>query len=62
MNIYEEGLSLLRDKKNFVLASIVKSTGSTPRSKGTQMIIREDGSIFSTVGGGKWKPLVLKKV
>ncbi|SFJ36275.1 xanthine dehydrogenase accessory factor [Terrisporobacter glycolicus] len=61
MNIYEEGLSLLRDKKNFVLASIVKSTGSTPRSKGTQMIIREDGSIFSTVGGGKMESSCIEK-
>lgn len=61
MNIYEEGLSLLRNKKNFVLASIVKSTGSTPRSKGTQMIIREDGSIFSTVGGGKMEASCIEK-
>lgn len=53
MNIYEEGLRILKDNKNFVLASIINSTGSTPRSKGTQMIIREDGSIFGTVGGGK---------
>lgn len=53
MNIYEEGLRILKDKKSFVLASIVSSTGSTPRAKGTQMIIREDGTIFGTVGGGK---------
>ena len=53
MNIYEEGLRLLQENKSFVVASIINSTGSTPRSKGTQMIIREDGSIFATVGGGK---------
>lgn len=53
MNIYEEGLNILKDNKSFVLASIINSTGSTPRSKGTQMIIKEDGSIFGTVGGGK---------
>ncbi|MEW9079924.1 XdhC family aldehyde oxidoreductase maturation factor [Terrisporobacter glycolicus] len=61
MNIYEEGLSILRDKKSFVLASIVRSNGSTPRSKGTQMIIREDGSIFSTVGGGKMEASCIEK-
>ena len=53
MNIYEEGLRLLQENKSFVVASIINSTGSTPRSKGTQMIIREDGFIFATVGGGK---------
>ena len=51
MNIYEEGVRLLEKKQSFVIASIISSTGSTPRSKGTQMIIREDGSIFGTVGG-----------
>ncbi len=61
MNIYEEGLRILRDKKSFVLASIISSTGSTPRSKGTQMIIREDGSIFGTVGGGKMEASCIEK-
>lgn len=61
MNIYEEGLSILKNKKNFVLASIVSSVGSTPRSKGTQMIIREDGSIFGTVGGGKMEASCIEK-
>lgn len=61
MNIYEEGLKILKDKKNFVLASIISSTGSTPRSKGTQMIIKEDGSIFGTVGGGKMEASCIEK-
>lgn len=61
MNIYEEGLRILGDKKSFVLASIVNSTGSTPRSKGTQMIIREDGSILGTVGGGKMEASCIEK-
>lgn len=61
MNIYEEGLQILRDRKSFVLASIISSTGSTPRSKGTQMIIREDGSIFGIVGGGKMEPSCIEK-
>ena len=51
-NIYEEGLKLLKNKESFVLASIIKSTGSTPRSEGTKMIVRKDRSIIGTVGGG----------
>ena len=31
MNIYEEGLNILKDNKSFVLASIINSTSSTPR-------------------------------
>ncbi|MCC3870325.1 XdhC family protein [Terrisporobacter mayombei] len=51
----------MKIKKNFVLASIVSSTGSTSRSKGTQMIIREYGSVFSTVGGGKMEASCIEK-
>ena len=61
MNIYEEGVRLLEKKQSFVIASIISSTGSTPRSKGTQMIIREDGSIFGTVGGGKMEASCIEK-
>ena len=52
MNIYKEGLELLNKKESFVMASIISSTGSTPRSKGTKMIVKEDESIVGTVGGG----------
>lgn len=52
MNIYKECLELLNNKENFVIASIISSTGSTPRSKGTKMIIKEDGYIVGTIGGG----------
>ncbi|WP_455538886.1 XdhC family aldehyde oxidoreductase maturation factor [Terrisporobacter sp.] len=61
MNIYEEGARLLENKESFAFASIISSTGSTPRSKGTQMIIREDGSIFGTVGGGKMEASCIEK-
>jgi len=43
---------LLADNRSFVLASIVKHSGSTPRSIGAHMLIRADGSIAGTVGGG----------
>ena len=35
-----------------VLATIVETTGSVPRHAGTKMVIRHDGSIVGTVGGG----------
>ena len=35
-----------------VLAMIVEKSGEAPRRPGTKMLIREDGSITGTVGGG----------
>jgi xanthine dehydrogenase accessory factor len=35
-----------------VLATVVESSGSTPRSSGAKMAVRRDGSIVGTVGGG----------
>lgn len=35
-----------------VLATIVKSLGSTPRKTGSQLIVYRDGSITGTIGGG----------
>jgi xanthine dehydrogenase accessory factor len=36
-----------------VLATVVDTHGSVPRHTGTKMVIRGDGSIVGTVGGGK---------
>ena len=47
--IYQE----LKDGRDIVLASIIKSEGSTPRKEGAKMAYLEDGSTLGTVGGGK---------
>ena len=38
--------------QTLVLATVVESSGSTPRSSGAKMAVRVDGSIVGTVGGG----------
>lgn len=43
---------LARGGEPFVLVTVVESSGSTPRSSGAKMAVREDGSIIGTVGGG----------
>jgi xanthine dehydrogenase accessory factor len=43
---------LLEDGDNLVLATIIKHVGSTPRSVGSKMVVRPDGSITGTIGGG----------
>ncbi|MGH4117284.1 XdhC family protein [Clostridium sp.] len=42
---------LMEDKK-VCYAIIVQQEGSTPRGIGTSMVIKENGEIFGTVGGG----------
>lgn len=57
---YEERLELLKSGESFVLASIFDSQGSAPRTTGARMIIKKDGSIIGTVGGGKVELLVIQ--
>lgn len=51
-NIYREIREALIDGDTFALATVVGTEGSTPRSHGAKMIIREDGSAAGTIGGG----------
>lgn len=47
--------------EDLILASIIKSSGSTPRSSGSKMVVRRDGSIDGTIGGGLVEALVQKE-
>lgn len=58
--LYNERLKLLKSGESFVLATIFDFEGSAPRTTGARMIIKKDGSIFGTVGGGKIEALVIK--
>jgi xanthine dehydrogenase accessory factor len=44
---------LLKDGQNLVLATVMAVEGVSPRSSGAKMIIRQDGSISATIGGGR---------
>ena len=43
---------LLEEGEDLVLATIIDHSGSTPRSVGTKMVVRPDGTIIGTIGGG----------
>ena len=43
-----------------VVVTVIATKGSTPRKKGAKMLIRPDGSIEGTVGGGKYESLVIE--
>lgn len=51
MNIFSEAARLEEQNRPFALAQIVDSRGSTPRHS-AQMLVRDDGSIVGTIGGG----------
>ena len=57
--VFAEAASLQAAGKSFALASIVSSSGSTPR-RCARMLIREDGTTSGTIGGGLVESRVIK--
>jgi xanthine dehydrogenase accessory factor len=51
-DMLHEILKALEHGENAALATIVRTKGSTPREVGARMIVRPDGQIVGTVGGG----------
>lgn len=43
------------------VATIIEAAGSTPRKAGSRMIVKKDGSILGTIGGGKGEALVCEE-
>jgi xanthine dehydrogenase accessory factor len=52
MDIYEEIVKLRREGRRGAVATIVSVRGSIPSFKTAKMLVRDDGSIFGTIGGG----------
>src|ERR1017187_4777775 len=52
MDIFEEVIKLRREGKRGALATIVHTNGSIPSYESSRMLVREDGSITGTIGGG----------
>nr|WP_207754946.1 XdhC/CoxI family protein [Desulforadius tongensis] len=45
-------MRLLNSNESFALATILSKLGSSPRTAGTKMIVRGNGTIIGTIGGG----------
>ena len=52
MDIYEEIVQSRRDGRRGAVATIVNVRGSIPSFKTAKMLVRDDGSIVGTIGGG----------
>ena len=50
--VIQEAVKLLREEQPCVLATVVRTKGSTPQKSGSMLLVRQDGSGVGTLGGG----------
>ena len=50
--VIQGAVETLRDGKPCVLATVVRTKGSTPQKAGAMLLVRDDGSGLGTLGGG----------
>lgn len=58
--IWKAAVEQFRLGHDFVLATIIEVRGSSPRHVGTRFLVRHDGSIVGTIGGGLFEAEVQK--
>lgn len=51
--VLTEAARLLAEGRRFALVTVVRTAGSTPRKPGAKMIVRDDGTVTGTIGGGR---------
>jgi xanthine dehydrogenase accessory factor len=60
LDIYEEIVKLKKSGKSAAVATVISAKGSTPREEGSKMLVRSDGTIVGSIGGGNLEALVQK--
>lgn len=53
LKLYEEMVRLTRRGEAFALATVIAHNGSSPRKSGAKMLVRGDGTLLGSVGGGR---------
>jgi xanthine dehydrogenase accessory factor len=59
-DVLEALLDEIRSGRAAVLATVVRSSGSTPRTAGAKMMIGADASTVGTIGGGAFEAMVIE--
>jgi xanthine dehydrogenase accessory factor len=59
-NIYARINELVDQKESFVLATILKKSGSLLREEGAKIVVRKDFTIHGTLGGGLLEAMTIK--
>lgn len=57
LSIFKEAESLSKQKQPFVLATLVRTQGSTPQKPGAKLLVPMEGKAIGTLGGGcvRWR-------
>lgn len=61
VDIYQEIMRIKSEGETAALATIISIKGSTPREVGSKMLIKSDGTIFGSIGGGNLEALVCQE-
>ncbi len=59
-NLYPEIYALGKANESFAVCTVVGAAGSSPRHAGAKMVVRPNGSIIGTIGGGEMEHRVIK--
>ena len=60
-DIFEEIIKIKAEGEGAALVTVISTSGSTPRKEGAKMLVRYDGSIVGTIGGGKIEKQVIEE-
>jgi len=60
-DIYQEIVRVKTEGEEAALVTVVSATGSTPREEGAKMLVKPDGSILGTIGGGSLEAQVIEE-
>ncbi|HUW65342.1 MAG TPA: XdhC/CoxI family protein [Spirochaetia bacterium] len=59
-NLYADCAAILTAGEDVVMATVANQNGSAPRTAGAKMLVRRDGSLVGTIGGGLVEGQVLE--
>ena len=51
-DVFHEAVNLLQNEEQLVMATVIRTKGSTPQKPGAKLLVRSDGSGVGTLGGG----------
>ena len=60
LSFHEQVAGCLRAGKRLVIATIISTSGSTPRKEGARMAVVEGNALIDTIGGGALEALVIE--
>jgi xanthine dehydrogenase accessory factor len=61
MDIFEEIVEARKINQPLVMATVIQSLGSAPREEGARMLVRPDGTIAGTIGGGAVEQKIIEE-